>query len=218
MIMEGFVRRFCTRRPWVVLAGILLATIALLYGGCSQVQVTHFYEHGALATAAPIASEMGRQVFEEGGNAFDAAVAVAFALAVVHPEAGNIGGGGFALLRKGGSGEVFALDFRETAPAAATEHMYLDDSGNVVAGLSTYGARSVGVPGTVAGIHALWSRFGSMPWEDLVGRAAVLADTGFIVDEFLANELNKHRDSLCGFDETCRMFFPDGRSAKAGRG
>ena len=149
---------------------------------CSALKVETYYENGIVATASPIATEIGVQVLKNGGNAYDAAVAVGFTLAVVHPEAGNIGGGGFALLRDGVTKEVRSLDFRETAPKAAYETMYLDNDSNVIAKLSTVGAKAVGVPGTVAGLYALWEKKGSKEWNDLVSIAAKLADSGFVVE------------------------------------
>jgi gamma-glutamyltranspeptidase/glutathione hydrolase len=174
------------------------------------------YERGALATAAPIATTVGKEVFKQGGNAFDVAVAVGFTLAVVHPQAGNVGGGGFAVVRDGVTGEVLALDFRETAPALASHDMYLDENQEPVAGPSTYGAKAAGVPGTVAGLYELWREYGSLPWEDLVSAAADLADTGFILDTYLAESLSEYKDDLSGFTETADIFFPGGRRLKAG--
>jgi gamma-glutamyltranspeptidase/glutathione hydrolase len=104
-------------------------------------------------------------VFRRGGNAFDVAVAAGFALAVVHPQAGNIGGGGFAVMREGSTGAITALDFRETAPATATETMYLDSTGEVIGESSRRGALASGTPGTVAGLHEIWERYGSLPLE-----------------------------------------------------
>ncbi len=201
------------RYGWVIVA---LAMISSLMGGCRGVEVSRYYPQGALATSAPIATTVGEKIFEKGGNAFDVAVAVGFALAVVHPEAGNIGGGGFALVRDGKSGIIQALDFRETAPHRATETMYLDAKGEVIPKRSTFGALACGVPGTVAGLHELWRRFGSLSWEELVTPAALLADTGFIVDEYLAQSLEEHGDDLRAFEETADIFFPDGKKLQAG--
>lgn len=201
------------RAPRVLLAAILLA---LLIAGCTSVEVTRYHDHGALATAAPIATGVGEQVFAQGGNAFDVAVAVGFALAVVHPEAGNIGGGGFALIRSGATGEIRALDFRETAPAAAFETMYLDSLGNVIEDKSTVGAPAAGVPGTVAGLYELWQQYGSLPWEQLVRISADLADSGFIVDEYLSQSITDYSQDLAFFEPTARLFLESGRPPLAG--
>ncbi len=189
--------------PWLALA-------------CSNVEVSRCYRSGALATAAPLATAVGQTVLKQGGNAFDAAVAVGFTLAVVHPQAGNIGGGGFALVRVGETGAVRALDFRETAPEQAFETMYLDESGAVVPGLSTRGALACGVPGTVAGLYELWSEYGTVGWDSLVGIAAQLAKRGFVVDRYLANSLAEHRHALTEFEPTARVFFPQGRDPHVG--
>jgi gamma-glutamyltranspeptidase/glutathione hydrolase len=137
-----------------------------------------------VASEAELASKVGRDVLASGGNAVDAAVATAFALAVVHPTAGNLGGGGFAIVRTG-PGKEAALDFRETAPAAATETMYLDAAGKPTLD-SLVGHRSAGVPGAVAGLWELHKKYGKKPWKDLVTPAIALATNGFTVDNFLA--------------------------------
>ncbi len=210
MLMSGcYFTRARSLRVWVV-------AVAGLCFGCSTVEITHYHDHGALATAAPIATTVGERVFAEGGNAFDVAVAVGFTLAVVHPQAGNIGGGGFAVLRDGSSGTIEALDFREKAPSAAYEAMYQDSLGEVIEGLSTLGALASGVPGTVAGLYELWDRYGSLGWEELVGMAASLADTGFLVDDYLAQSLNDYQSELSEFEPTARQFFPEGRQWQVG--
>ena len=188
----------------------------LLFLNCGKSNQEMFFENGALAAAAPIATDIGVQVFEKGGNAFDVTVAVGFALAVVHPEAGNLGGGGFALIRDGKSGEIKALDFREKAPLAAHEKMYLDSTGNVIINLSTVGGLSVGVPGTVAGLHELWKECGSMKWAELVSYAVALADTGFILDKYQSDHFKEYRDKLKLFEETAALFFPNGQALEPG--
>jgi gamma-glutamyltranspeptidase/glutathione hydrolase len=145
--------------------------------------------HALVVSAHPLASQVGRDIMQQGGNAYDAAVAVQFALAVVHPSAGNIGGGGF-LVYRGKSGAVGALDFRETAPAAASRDMYLDKQGNVVPNLSTAGVLSVGTPGTVAGMVELHKKFGKLPWAKLVEPAVKLAREGVVLTQKEAAGLN----------------------------
>jgi gamma-glutamyltranspeptidase/glutathione hydrolase len=154
------------------------------------------YSRSAMVVSAhSLASEVGRTVMASGGNAFDAAVAVNFALAVVYPQAGNIGGGGFMVYRLT-SGETGTLDFRETAPAAASATMYLDDDGNVEAGKSLEGVLAVGVPGTVAGMVELHQRFGTIAWPELLTPAIRLAFNGFPLTEKGAAMLNRYRDSF----------------------
>ena len=136
----------------------------------------------------PLASAVGVEVLRRGGNAIDAAVAIAFALAVVHPQAGNIGGGGF-LVYRAADGLDYALDFRETAPAAARADMYLDAAGRPAGG-SVTGARAAGVPGSVAGLAEMHRRFGRLPWSDLVAPAIALARNGVVVDAHRAAAYN----------------------------
>jgi gamma-glutamyltranspeptidase/glutathione hydrolase len=194
----------------------MAVVLVLSFTACDSLQVTHCFSDGAVASGSPAASEIGRAIFRRGGNAFDVAVGVGFALAVVKPQAGNIGGGGFAVVRDGESDEITALDFRETAPLGATEDMFLDDSGEVIERLSTVGARSVGVPGTVAGLHALWERYGSLPWEELVSFAAELADSGFVLSASMAATLATYRDTLRLYQETEDLFYPDGGTPQPG--
>jgi len=150
---------------------------------------------GMVTSSTQYASDIGVEVLEEGGNAVDAAVAVAYALAVTHPAAGNIGGGGFLVLYRH-SGEVTAIDYRETAPAGASEKMYQDESGQVVTRLSRVGPLASGVPGTVAGLSYTLEKYGTMPLKRLIQPAISLAREGFTVSPRLARSLNAHRQSL----------------------
>ncbi|MDB5100680.1 MAG: gamma-glutamyltransferase 1, Threonine peptidase family [Cyanobacteria bacterium RYN_339] len=161
-------------------------------------------KHGAVACVNGQASRVGVQILEKGGNAVDAAIAVAFALAVVYPVAGNLGGGGFMIVRNA-NGEVAALDYRETAPGRASRNMFLDPNGNLTPA-SRVGALSVGVPGTVAGMEAAHKRFGHLPWAQLVAPAIALARDGFIVNANLAGSFRTAQDSLLRFEETRRVF------------
>ncbi|UOQ52688.1 gamma-glutamyltransferase [Hymenobacter cellulosivorans] len=142
-----------------------------------------------VVSAHPAASRIGLEILQKGGNAYDAAVAVQFALAVALPVAGNIGGGGF-LLYRGADGQEGALDFRETAPAAASRDMYLDKQGNVVPDLSTAGHLAVGVPGTVAGMVALHQKLGKLSWAEVVQPAVDLARKGVVLTPKEAAGLN----------------------------
>ena len=200
----------------VISAMLLLLTMMIVLASCSGVNVATYYSRGALATAAPIATEVGTKVFTEGGNAFDVAVAVGFTLAVVHPEAGNIGGGGFATIRQGKTGNIRVLDFRETAPTAASDTMFLGPDSAVIADLSTVGAKASGVPGTVAGLYALWEQYGTIPWEDLVGIAASLADTGFVVDSGLASSFARSKQLLSLYPSTSGIFVAGGATPQVG--
>lgn len=153
------------------------------------------FKNGAVVTAHPISSEIGVDILKKGGNAVDAAIAVKFALAVVYPNAGNIGGGGFMVYRSI-SGEVSSLDFREKAPAAAFKDMYLDQDGNPIVELSLYGQLAAGVPGTVAGMDAAYKKYGTLPWKELLKPAIELAEKGFPITAQQAQEFNEHQDDF----------------------
>jgi len=163
--------------------------------------------HAAIVSSHPIASDIGIAVLRRGGNAVDAAVAVAFVLAVVHPVAGNIGGGGFMLVRTSDGG-VHALDFRETAPLAARPDMYVDSSGTPLAS-SVTGAQSIGVPGTVAGLFEAHRRFGHLPWHELVAPAESIAREGYTVDAARSRMIALEAKRLALFAASRAQFLPD---------
>jgi gamma-glutamyltranspeptidase/glutathione hydrolase len=169
---------------------------------------------GMVATDAPLATRVGSDVLSSGGNAVDAAVAVAFALAVVYPRAGNIGGGGFAIVRTA-EGQSAALDFRERAPLAATRDMYLDEQGEMT-DRSTTGHLAVGVPGSVAGLWDLHKRYGSMDWNDLLAPAIRLAREGFVADSSFAASVAGDADRLSRFPASAALFLPNGKPVKEG--
>ncbi len=171
-----------------------------------------FARQGLVVCEHPQAADIGADVLRQGGNAVDAAVAVGFALAVLFPQAGNVGGGGFLVVYRPGAG-ADALDFRERAPARATPDMYLDPAGNVVPGLSTQGYRAVGVPGTPAGLFEAHRRFGRLPWSRLLRPAIELATRGFETDTNLYLALRRERDRLRNDPEFARTFF-DGTEPK----
>jgi gamma-glutamyltranspeptidase/glutathione hydrolase len=135
-----------------------------------------------VVTAQHYATQVGVDVLKKGGNAVDAAVAVGYALAVVYPAAGNLGGGGFMTIQLADGRKTF-LDFREKAPLAATPNMYLDASGNVIKGLSTTGHLAVGVPGTVSGLELARAKYGTMKRAQLIAPAIGFADKGFVLDQ-----------------------------------
>jgi gamma-glutamyltranspeptidase/glutathione hydrolase len=169
--------------------------------------------HAMVATIHPEASRLGVAIMQQGGNAVDAAVAVGFALAVVYPEAGNIGGGGFLLFRRP-DGEVHFLDYREKAPAKATANMYLDAQGNVVPQLSTIGYKSIGVPGSVAGLVYAEQHWGKLTLKQVMDPAIRLARDGFTLDY---DEAQSFRDPrLAQFPESHRGFQRDGNYYQAG--
>jgi len=169
---------------------------------------------GAVASAAPAATEAGLEILRAGGNAVDAAVATAIALAVVHPQAGNLGGGGFAVTRMGG--KVSTLDFREAAPAAADHDMYLDASGEPVAENSLVGPLAAGVPGSPAGLWELHQRYGLLDWAQVVAPAVRLAGDGFVVTPRLERSVVKAEKLLGRFPETAAVWLPGGNPPAAG--
>lgn len=151
-----------------------------------------YAENGMVASQHYLATHVGLEVLKKGGNAIDAAVATAFALAVVLPQAGNLGGGGFMLIHLD-NGDTLALDYREMAPNAAHRDLFLDANGNVDSNLSRFSHRAAGVPGTVAGMHHAWSEYGSLPWKKLLAPAIALAAKGFPVSRELHNALTRAR-------------------------
>lgn len=152
---------------------------------------TATFKHAAIATAHPLASEVGAEIMRMGGNAFDASIASQLALAVVYPGAGNLGGGGFLLAREK-NGKLIAIDFRETAPAKASKDMYLDAQGNAIDSLSKNGHLSGGVPGTVAGIFST-IKYAKLPFQQLIQPAIDLAKNGFAITEREARSLNYNK-------------------------
>ena len=162
----------------------VLATVAVV--ACVAVRAASVApvgaEHGMVVTAHKLATKVGVDVLERGGNAVDAAVAVGYAMAVVYPAAGNLGGGGFMTIQLADGRKTF-LDFREKAPLAATPNMYLDSSGNVVKGASTKGHLAVGVPGTVAGLEYAREKYGTRSRGALIAPAISFAKRGFVLDE-----------------------------------
>jgi gamma-glutamyltranspeptidase/glutathione hydrolase len=171
---------------------------------------------GAVAAADPLATAVGLETLRAGGNAVDAAVATALALAVVYPEAGNLGGGGFAVVRMGS--KVAALDFRETAPAKARRDMYLDEKGQPIENASLVGPLAAGVPGSPAGLHELHRRYGKLPWPRVVAPARRLAAEGFRVSRYLHDLLGKEesRKLLLRFAESARVWLPGGQPPPVG--
>lgn len=165
-----------------ILCGSLLQVVA---------QNPQAYKNGVIVSAHPEASRVGVDILKKGGNAVDAAVAVELALAVVYPNAGNIGGGGFMIYRSH-DGKIDALDYREKAPMQARENMYWGGDGEAITELSMKGALASGVPGTIDGMVKAHAKYGSLPWEELVQPAIDLAEKGFNITEKQAGEFTKY--------------------------
>jgi len=217
------------RRP---LGAFLVCVAAFALGGCIRppedtaatrippewrfAQPPHAFvaASAAVVSDAPLATAAGVQILRAGGNAIDAAIATAFALAVVYPEAGNIGGGGF-LVARFADGRTAALDFRETAPLAATATMYLDSTGAPTKD-SEVGHRAVGVPGAIAGQYEAHRRYGRLPWPDIVAPSIRLASEGFVVDERVARVIRSDSSNFSRYPGSSALFLPDGRPIAAG--
>src|SRR5687768_5333416 len=172
-----------------------------------------FGAQAMVVTDAPLATQVGVEILRRGGNAVDAAVAVGFALAVVYPEAGNLGGGGYMVVRMA-DGRTAALDYREVAPLAATRNMFLDERGEAT-DRSVVGPLASGVPGAVAGLVAGHARYGSLPLADVIRPAIRLAADGFVVDSALARSLNNASPLIAQFSGG-GTFLPDGAAPSPG--
>ena len=171
--------------------------------------------HGMVATDEELGSQAGVEILKRGGNAVDGAVAVAFALAVVEPAAGNIGGGGFMLVRLA-DGRTTFFDYREVAPGKATRDMYIKPDGTLDKELSVIGYKSVAVPGTVAGLELALKTYGKLKLADVLAPAIHLAEDGFPVSEKLARQLDGERPELQQFTVSRRIFLNDGKLFHAG--
>jgi gamma-glutamyltranspeptidase/glutathione hydrolase len=179
---------------------ILVISVFFLATGCTtQTRIPQVEPvtatNGMVVSAHPDASRVGVEILKKGGNAVDAAIAMQFALAVTHPAAGNIGGGGFMVYRSA-TGEVSTLDFREKAPALATETMYLDTAGNVISNLSIDGHLAAGVPGTVDGMVEAHKKYGSLPWKELIQPSVDLAIKGVMLTNNEADGLNHNKEDF----------------------
>ncbi|MEW4486851.1 gamma-glutamyltransferase [Thalassoglobus sp. JC818] len=171
----------------------VLLAIVWLSTSLSAGSIPERFSSCAVVTQSELASQVGRDVMRDGGNAIDAAVASAFAMAVTHPAAGNIGGGGF-LVYRAADGSTTTYDFREVAPRSATAEMWIDEDGKYDRDRHHSSALAVGVPGSVAGLHLAWSEHGKLPWKRLVEPAIQLADEGFEVTPGLAHSLAESHD------------------------
>ena len=185
------------------------APTALPYRGEQPVRA----RHGMVVSVHHLAADAGLGILQEGGNAIDAAVATGFALAVVHPSAGNLGGGGFMLIRDH-TGKTIFLDYREKAPLAATENMYLDANGNVIPDASVLGYRSIATPGSVAGLVYAEKKYGRLDLKRVMAPAIQLAREGFVLTAQEADELSD--PDLARFPASRHIFQRDGRLYKAG--
>lgn len=190
----------------------LLTSLCLVPAGLASTEPVHA-QHGMVVSVHDLASQVGVEILQAGGNAVDAAVATGFALAVVHPSAGNIGGGGFMLIRMA-DGKAHFVDYREKAPAAASRDMYLDSHGDVIKGASEFGYKSIGVPGSVAGMVYAEKKFGKLTLKQVIAPAIKLARDGYALSWHEAKDL--HTSHLAEFPESRRVFQRNGDYYKAG--
>jgi gamma-glutamyltranspeptidase/glutathione hydrolase len=176
-----------------------------------------FGKNGMVVSVDAYASQVGIDILKKGGNAVDAAVAVGFALAVTFPAAGNIGGGGFMIIRFPDTGEAVAVDFREMAPGRSSPDMYLDEEGKFQMRKSGTGHLAVGIPGTVKGFDLVLKKYGHLPWSDVIEPAIRLAEEGFHLTQDRATSFNRLRKANQDSEELIRMFSkPDGSDFKEG--
>jgi len=189
----------------------LLFVVLLLVAQTLVAQVSRPPEranHGMVVSSHKLASEAGIRILQDGGNAIDAAIATGLALAVVHPAAGNIGGGGFMIVHTK-DGKVTAFDFREKAPLAAHERIYVDSAGNYIEDISHEGYLAIGVPGTIAGFDLAFKRFGTMTWDDLVEPAVDLADDGFALSWSMAEDFKYLKEDFKKYPSSAKVFFKE---------
>ena len=172
---------------------------------------------GVVVTQHYLATEIGENILAQGGNAYDAAIAVGFALAVVLPRAGNIGGGGFMVIYDKKANDTYAIDYREKAPAASFRDMYLDENGEFDILKSTFGYSAIGVPGTVHGFWSVHQRFGSLPWADLIQPSIMLAERGFVMSDYMAETLSNYFEKMSYYDETQNIFLKNYPNLKDSR-
>ena len=179
----------------------------LIFSSCSKDLKSN---NAVVVTRHHLATEIGAEILKNGGNAIDSAVAVAFALAVVNPSAGNLGGGGFMLYYDADDEKTFALDYRERAPQNATEKMFLNKEGDVIKGLSLNSYLASGVPGTVKGMFKAHNLFGSIPIENLIAPAIKIAKDGFKLSNFQATNFNKYKKKFLNGSDSELIFIKEG--------
>ncbi|MGJ3235600.1 gamma-glutamyltransferase [Marivirga sp.] len=175
----------------------------------------HYGKKGMVASASTYASQAGLEIMKDGGNAVDASIATAFTLAVTWPFAGNIGGGGFMVIHTG-EGNITTFDFREKAPLASTQNMFLDEEGNLKPGSNHNSALAIGVPGTVAGLYDAHQKYGKISWEKLLERAVQLAEYGFPLPKSLANDFFYFAENPDQFPEIQSFIKRDGKLVRFG--
>ncbi|MEO8664294.1 MAG: gamma-glutamyltransferase [Ignavibacteria bacterium] len=191
---------------------IIKSIFIFLFSACLCYSQTKSFQNGVVSSSQTLASQVGVEIMKRGGNAIDAAVGVGFALAVVYPQAGNIGGGGFMVIHLS-DGRNTSIDYREKAPLLSNRDMYLNNSGEIIQGLSTTGNMAAGVPGSVSGLLYALENYGKLKSSDVMDYAINIADTGFYINETFANLLNQYQNDFSKFPGTMKIF---GGNFKAG--
>ena len=219
-VILNFVRVGRMKRKFAALfVALLLLTQGVLSTPMPTRRDAAYSKHAMVASQHPVASQIGVDILKKGGNAVDAAIAVGLALAVVYPEAGNIGGGGFMLIRKA-DGTSTAIDYREMAPAPATSDMYIYKNGKLITGegSSSVGYRASGVPGTLAGFEMAYKKYGTgkIRWSELVEPARVVAANGYVLTHRLANLFQDYKQTLSKYTDSNRIFLRNGKYFQAG--
>ena len=189
-------KRYILKYPLIAFFLVLL----LFYSSFLKV------ESYAVASRHHLAADIGMQILENGGNAIDAAVAISFALAVVNPSAGNLGGGGFMLIHLAEQNRTLSIDYRERAPIKSSEEMFQDNSGKIIKGLSLNSILASGVPGTVSGMFYASEKFGTIDIKDLINPSIELARKGFVLSDFQAKNLNKYKKKFLNSEESKKIF------------
>lgn len=189
--------------------GVFALSFQFVFGAFAASPEPAHGTKGLVASTSSDASKVGADIMKKGGNAIDAAVAVGLALAVTWPSGGNIGGGGFMLIRTA-KGENVVIDYRERAPLAATRDMYLDAKGNIIPDASTVGYKAVGVPGTIAGLALAQKKYGRLKWADVVEPARKLAADGFVANYHFSTSVKKVADLLSKFEDSKKVFLRGG--------
>jgi len=218
-------KKMTSKRPLTAVLALALTLSLSSLAGAQQTAIfsnqdlVHpvFAKHGMVASQEALATEIGVDVLKQGGNAVDAAVSVAFALAVTLPRAGNLGGGGFMIVHHAESGETVAIDYREMSGAAAFRDMYLDDDGNADKQKSRYSGLAVGVPGTIAGMALALERYGTITLAEALAPAIKLAEEGVTVTEGLSDSLKNLSERLQQWPSSSKIFYEgDGRAYEPG--
>lgn len=192
-----------------------LLIVVLIFAGNLNADEPVIGINGMVVTASDLATDVGLEILMRGGNAVDASVAVGFAMAVTYPYAGNLGGGGFMVIRFS-SGDATAIDFRETAPAAAHPEMYLDENGEYIPALSQEGMTSSGIPGTVAGLIYVLEEYGTMSLEEVIEPAIRLAESGFPISYEMAESINYYNEQFNRYESSKKIFTNNGEKLQPG--